>query len=111
MRFTVSKKLNAFLVTLLLMGIGGAIFLATQMFTIDLVGQLRKGIWDVSSLLAGRVRGEMVHSAKWAQVLGAASIEDFRYSQDRVKFTTGVAKEFCSACRHSTRLQVGIEDL
>lgn len=86
MRLTVSKKLNTFLVTLLLLGIGGAIFLATQMFTIDLVGQLKKGIWDVSSLLAGRVRGEMAHSAKRAQILGAVSVEDFRYSQDRLKF-------------------------
>jgi adenylate cyclase len=86
MRFTIGKKLNSLIVILQLLSIGGVVVLATQLFTSDLAGLLRKGTLDISAMLAGRVRAEMKHVADRARTLGAASLEDFQHSEDRLKF-------------------------
>lgn len=86
MRLTIGKKLNSLTLSLLLLSIGGVVVLAVQLFTADLEGLLRKGTLDVSSMLAGRVRAEMKHVADRTRMLGAASLEDFKYEEDRLRF-------------------------
>ncbi|MCC7442608.1 MAG: HAMP domain-containing protein [Bdellovibrionales bacterium] len=86
MRLTIGRKLNGLIVALQLMSICGVVVLAVQLFTSDLEGLLRKGTLDTSSILATRVRAEMKHVAERARTLGAASLEDFKYPEDRLKF-------------------------
>lgn len=86
MRLTIGKKLNGLVVTLQLLSITGVVVLAVQMFTSDLAGNLRKGTIDVSAMLSGRIRAEMKHVADRARMLGAASLESFKYDEDRLKF-------------------------
>src|SRR5687768_2907552 len=86
MRFTIGKKLNSMIVTLQMLSIGGTVFLATRLFTDDLTGLLQKGTLDESSLLSGRVRSEMKSVADKIRMLGAASLEEFRYPEDRLKY-------------------------
>lgn len=56
MRFTVSTKLNALLAGIIVTSLSLAVTLATQLFTTDLVGALKKTSMDLASLLAGRTR-------------------------------------------------------
>ncbi len=86
MRLTIGKKLNGLLISLQILSIGGVVILATQLFTADLTGLLRKGTLDVSTMLAGRVRAEMKHVADRARMLGAASLESFTEDADRQRF-------------------------
>ncbi len=86
LRLTIGKKLNALILTLEVLSIGGAILLATQLFTSDLTGLLRKGTLDSAVLLSSRVRSEMKDAADRARTLAAASLEDFRNAADRVRF-------------------------
>ncbi len=97
MRLTVGKKTSAILMTVLLLGIGGAIVLATQLFTSDMIGLLKKDTLDVSALLAGRMQAEMRVLAERAQFLGAASLEEFRYPEDRLAFLN---RGFSNDTRH-----------
>ncbi len=86
MRLTIGRKLNSLILLLQIMSIGGAVTLATELFTSDLTGLLRKGTLDTASMLSGRVRAEMKTAADRARTLGAASLEDFRYPEDRIRF-------------------------
>lgn len=86
MRLTIGKKLNGLIVLLLILGIGGIVILATQLFTGDLSGLLKKGTLDTSSMLSSRIRSDMKSIAERVRMLGAASLEDFKYSADRIKF-------------------------
>jgi len=86
MRLTIGKKLNSLIVTLQLLSIGGVIVMATQLFTSDLTGLLRKGTLDVSGMIASRVRAEMKHASDRARILAAASYEDYRHNEDKIRF-------------------------
>lgn len=86
MRFTIGKKLNSMIVTLQVLSIGGTVFLATRLFTDDLSGLLRKGTLDEAAQLSGRVRSEMKSVADKIRMLGTASLEEFRYPEDRLKY-------------------------
>ena len=86
MRLTIGKKLNTLVVTLQMLSIGGVVVLATQLFTSDLTGLLRKGTIDGATMLAGRVRAEMKHVADRARTLGAASLEEYKYDEDKLRF-------------------------
>lgn len=83
---TIGKKLNALIVALLIPGIGGAVVLATQLFTSDFSSHLKTDTMDTSAIIAGRVRTEIKHVADHARVLGAASLEQFQYEEDRIRF-------------------------
>jgi adenylate cyclase len=86
MRLTIGKKLNGLIIALQLLSISGVVLLATQLFTSDLTGLLRKGTLDASAMLSGRVRAEMKHVADRARILGAASLEEYKYDEDKLRF-------------------------
>jgi adenylate cyclase len=85
-RLTIGKKLNGMLVALQLLSIVSVVIVATTIFKNDLTNLLRKGTLDVSTILAGRVRAEMKHVADRARMLGAASLEDYKYDEDKLRF-------------------------
>lgn len=86
MRLSVSKKLNGLFVSLLTLGIGGAIVLATHLFTTDLIGQLRREVIDSSTVVASRTRTELGSLVEKGQLIAAISVEEFKYPEDRLKF-------------------------
>src|ERR1051326_4987763 len=86
MRLTVARKLNLMIGPLQLVGIIGAVALATHLFSGDLSGILRKQPLESADLMADRIRGELGHVAEKARLLAAVSLEDFRSEPDRLGF-------------------------
>ncbi len=86
MRLTVGKKLNSLLFAMLALGIGGAVWLATELFSSDLVGHIKRELIDSVGLHSNRSRSEFTGLVEKAQVLGALSMEEFKYPEDRIKF-------------------------
>jgi adenylate cyclase len=86
MRLSVSKKLNTLLISMLVLGIGGAVWLATQLFSTDLVGHIKRELLDSVAVLSSRSRSEFGALLEKANLLGALSLEEFEYPEDRLKF-------------------------
>jgi len=86
MKLTISKKLNAFIISSLLVSIAAVIFLSTSRFTADLAGLLRKDTVDVAALIGGRVRAEMREVADRGRILSAVSLENFKDETSKNEF-------------------------
>ncbi|MCM2278612.1 MAG: SpoIIE family protein phosphatase [Oligoflexia bacterium] len=84
MRFTLGRKLDALLVSMLLLSILGIGATATELFITDHTQLLRKGALDTAALLSARVRAEMAHLGDRLAILGSVSFGDFRYPEDRL---------------------------
>ena len=85
-RVTIGKKINTLIVLLLIPGIGGAVVLATNLFTSDFSSHLKTDTLDTAAILAGRLRADLKHTADHARMLGAASLEQFQFEEDRIRF-------------------------
>ncbi len=86
MRLTIGKKLNTVVSGLLFLGIGLALTSVVVLYRDNLENLVRKTSTDTCAVLAINIRAELQHLAELARTLGAASLEDFRYSEDRIRF-------------------------
>ena len=86
MRLTIGAKLNSLIVSTLVVSVCGTMWLGTKLFSSDLERMVHKGALDRATVLAGRVRNEMSSAARLAAVLGNASLLDFRFDEDRIRF-------------------------
>lgn len=86
MRLTIAKKLNILISFGLISSVISIIWVATDLSTSDLEGLLKKSALDSAVLLAGRLNIEFQGITQRAVLLGEASLEDFTFPEDRIRF-------------------------
>jgi adenylate cyclase len=85
-RLTIGIKLNAIVVGLQILTTIGIVSIATYLFSEEFPGLLRKSNLDAASLLAGRVRSEVLLVADRMRSSGLASLEQFKSEDHRLSF-------------------------
>jgi adenylate cyclase len=84
-RVTISKKLSAIFATIIL-GMACAVYFSAQIFFEHHLELLNKKNLDTAVILSGRIQAEVKTWIERAQVVGAASLEEFRFPEDRIEF-------------------------
>ncbi len=93
MRLGVGAKINGTLVILLSAGIMGTVALSTSLFSDDLEGQIRREVLDTSTMISERIQSELLYLVEKSQLIGSASLEEFKYSEDRAAFIKDSLKQ------------------
>ena len=83
---SVGKKLSLFIGTVVLMAAFAIGYISYTLMEARFADVLRKGTLDAATLLSSRVRNELRHIAEKGRFLSAAALEDFRNSEDQIRF-------------------------
>lgn len=85
MRITLGGKFQLLITFSLTLSIFAIIWIATDLFTTDLQQLIKKNAMDAAIHLSGRIKVELKYIASRAAILGEISLEEFKYSEDRVR--------------------------
>ena len=86
LRLTIGIKLNSIVIGLQVLTTIGVVVIATLLFSEELPGVLRKANHDVATLLASRVRAEILLVSDRMRNVGSASLESFAGEAQKARF-------------------------